>query len=80
MGKVVRRLTAEIIIETEPQDMAQMAAWVVSRLKSAVDFSNRGMVTVALFDEEGTMIGQNMVGSPETISPEQIQEMLKEAS
>lgn len=79
MAKEVRRLTAEVVIETEPQDMARMAAWVVSRLKSSVDFSNHGMVAIALFDEEGVMIGQNMVGQPETVSQAELQEMFGEA-
>lgn len=79
MAREVKRLTAEIVIETTPEDMARMTAWVVSRLKSSVDYSDRGMVAIAVYDEEGVMIGQNMVGHPRTLSQSEIQEMFKEA-
>lgn len=79
MAREVKRLTAEIVIETEPEDMGRMTAWVVSRLKSSVDFSDHGMVAIAVFDEEGVMVGQNMVGQPRTLSQSEIQEMFKEA-
>lgn len=77
MAKVVRRLTAEIVIETDESDMPRMAAWVISRLKSAVDMSDHGMVAVAIFDEEEVMIGQNLVGRPQTLTTS---ELFEEAS
>jgi hypothetical protein len=54
-----------------------MRSWVVSRLKSAVDMSDHGMVAVAIFDEEEVMIGQNLVGQPQTLTAS---ELFKEAS
>jgi hypothetical protein len=72
MARVVRRLTAEIVIETEPQDLERMMPWVISRFKSSIDFSNRGMVAIVVFDEEGKMVGQNMVGEPTTLSPSEV--------
>ena len=72
MARVIRRLTAEIVVETEPEDMERMTAWVVSRFKSSVDFSNRGMVAIVVFDEEGKMVGQNMVGEPTTIPASEV--------
>lgn len=68
MAKVVRRLYAEVVIETEESDMARMSGWVISRLKSAIDMSDHGMVAVAIFDEKEVMIGQNLVGQAETLS------------
>jgi hypothetical protein len=77
MAKVVRRLYAEVVIETDESDMPKMRSWVVSRLKSAVDMSDHGMVAVAIFDEEEVMIGQNLVGQPQTLTAS---ELFKEAS
>jgi hypothetical protein len=72
MAKVLKRFTAEVVIETDESDMPKMAAWVTSRLKSAVDMSDHGMVAVAIFDEEEVMIGQNLVGQPETVHPSEL--------
>jgi hypothetical protein len=80
MARELIRLTAEVIVEAEPKDLLKMKAWVVSRIKSSVDYSDHGMVAVAVFDEEGVMIGQNMVGQPETLSQAELQELLGEAS
>lgn len=77
MAKVVRRLYAEVVIETEESDMSRMSSWVISRLKSAIDMSDHGMVAVAIFDEEEVMIGQNLVGQAQTLSAT---ELFREAS
>ena len=77
MAKVVRRLYAEVVIETEESDRSRMSSWVISRLKSAIDMSDHGMVAVAIFDEEEVMIGQNLVGQAQTLSAT---ELFREAS
>lgn len=77
MAKEIRRYYAEIVIETDASDMPRMSSWVNSRLRSAVDMSDHGMVAIAIFDEKEVMVGQSVVGQPETVSPA---DLFREAS
>lgn len=77
MAKQIRRYYAEIVIETEESDLPRMSNWALSRIKSALDMSDHGMVAIAIFDEKEVMIGQNLVGTPQTVDPS---ELFREAS
>jgi hypothetical protein len=72
MAIQVRRLYAEIVIETDEKDMPKMSNWVVSRLKSSVDMSDHGAIAIAVLDEEEVVLGQNVVGQIQTLSPAEL--------
>jgi len=74
MAKEVRRLTAEIVIETDVDDINRMTAWVVGRFKSSVDFSDHGAVAIVLRDEEGLIVGRSQEFS--TISGQQLRSLV----
>jgi hypothetical protein len=76
MAKEVRRLTAEIVIETDADDLARMTAWVVSRVKSSVDFSDHGAVAIIVRDEEGVIVGRSQIGEFTTISELQLRSLV----
>jgi len=76
MAKEVRRLTAEIVIETDVDDINRMTAWVVGRFKSSVDFSDHGAVAIVLRDEEGLIVGRSQVGEFSTISGQQLRSLV----
>lgn len=76
MAREIRRLTAEIVIETDAEDVNRMTAWVVGRIKSSVDFSDHGAVAIVLRDEDGVIVGRSQVGQFSTISGQQLRSLV----
>lgn len=69
-------LTARIVIECPVEDADKMTSWVTSRVKSAVDFSNNGMVAIAVYNEDGVMVGTNTVGQSQSMTQSELLDKL----
>lgn len=81
MTNAVGVIYATIVIECPTDAELQKAmAWVQSRIKSAVDMSDRGAITVVLTDRDGKPVGQNIVGAPTKLTQELLDKLLPPAA
>lgn len=68
-------LTAVIVIEVPPGgDLDATEMWVKSRLKAALDPSNRGCISIAISGPGGET--RNIVGTPKAMSMDDLNRLL----
>lgn len=54
----------DVYSECAPNDRPVMSKWIRSRMKSALETSQRGSIIVVARDKNGNEVGRNEIGAP----------------
>lgn len=66
-------LTARIIFEADADEFDRMKQWLLGKVKGLADYSQKGMVAIAVYDEDNELLGFSVTGSPSPAAKDAIE-------